>query len=135
MGAKPVDWSLVIGHLDVHSAGSSISMPSVLKRPQRWETPFGDGMTDADVDDLLRRTPVSQMDPARFPASLPVEGILRNDARLVTFQDGEMVLREGDYGSSAFLILEGRVNVVLKNLPRNVLGRSTPRKQSWLNSL
>jgi Fe-S-cluster-containing dehydrogenase component/CRP-like cAMP-binding protein len=110
-------------------------MPDLLKQPQRWESPFGDGMSDADVAELLARAPFSDMDSARFPASLPLAGILRNDTRLTTYQDGEMVLREGDHGSSAFLILEGCVDVVLKHLPRQMLGRSTPQKQSWLSTL
>jgi len=110
-------------------------MQSFLKRPQRWETPFGERMTDADVSDLLRRAPFCNMDAARFPASLPLEGILRNDTRLITYSDGEMIIREGDYGSSAYLILEGTVQVVLKNLPRQMLGRSAPQKASWLSTL
>ena len=110
-------------------------MTELLKRPQRWEVPFGDGMTDADVADLLTRAPFCNMDATRFPASLPLAGILRNDTRVTTFQDSEMILREGDYGSSAFLILSGRVTVVLKKLPRQMLGHSVPQKQSWVSTL
>jgi Fe-S-cluster-containing dehydrogenase component/CRP-like cAMP-binding protein len=110
-------------------------MTTQLKQPQRWESPFGEGMTDAFVAELLACAPFRDMDASRFPASLPLAGILQNDARLTTFQDGEVILREGDYGSSAFLILEGCVNVVLRNLPRELLGRSAPQKQSWLSTL
>jgi Fe-S-cluster-containing dehydrogenase component/CRP-like cAMP-binding protein len=110
-------------------------MPDLLKRPQRWEAPFGEGMTDAIVADLLRQAPFAAMDPGRFPPSLPLEGILRNDTRVVTYQDGEMIIREGDYGSSAFLILHGRVTVVLKNLPQRLLGRQQAPRQSWLSTL
>lgn len=110
-------------------------MPELFKRPQRWEAPFGDGMTDAIAADLRRRAPFAAMDPARFPPSLPLEGILRNDTRVIKYQDGEMIIREGDYGSSAFLILQGRVTVVLKNLPRQLLGRQPATRQSWLSTL
>lgn len=110
-------------------------MPELLKRPQRWEAPFGDSMTDAVAADLLRRAPFAAMEAARFPPSLPLEGILRNDTRVVTYHDGEMIIREGDYGSSAFLILEGRVDVVLRNLPQQLLGQKSPPQQSWLDAL
>jgi Fe-S-cluster-containing dehydrogenase component/CRP-like cAMP-binding protein len=110
-------------------------MPQLLKRPQRWEQPFGEGLTDADVADLLGRAPFCDMDRGKFPPSLPLEEILRNDTRLTTYEDGEMIIREGDFGSSAFLILTGRVNVVLKNLPRRLLGRTAPQRQSWLSTL
>jgi Fe-S-cluster-containing dehydrogenase component/CRP-like cAMP-binding protein len=66
---------------------------------------------------------------------LPLEGILHNDTRVVTYQDGEMIIREGDYGSSAFLILDGRVDVVLRNLPQQFLGRKSSPKQSWLSTI
>ena len=32
-------------------------------------------------------------------------GILRNDARLVTYEPGDIIVREGDYGSSLFFIV------------------------------
>jgi Fe-S-cluster-containing dehydrogenase component/CRP-like cAMP-binding protein len=106
-----------------------------MKRPERWETPFGESMTDADVAELLQRAPFSTMEPANFPASLSLAAILRNDARIVTYRDGEMIIREGDYGSSAFLILSGTVQVVLRNLPQQMLGRSSPQKNGWLSTL
>lgn len=107
----------------------------LVHQPQRWDSPFGDAMTDTDVAELLCLAPFRQMDPARFPASLPLAGILRNDARIITYRHDEMILREGDYGSSAFLILEGTVEVVLKNLPPHLLGRATPQQTGWLTAL
>lgn len=108
---------------------------SLVNRPQRWDAPFGESMTDADVAELLCLAPFRHMDSARFSASLPLAGILKNDARIVTCRDDEMIIREGDYGSSAFLILDGTVDVVLKNLPPALLGRSAPRQIGWLTAL
>ncbi|NOZ41105.1 MAG: cyclic nucleotide-binding domain-containing protein [Planctomycetes bacterium] len=104
-------------------------------RPQRWDVPFGDAMRDADVDELLKIEPFASMDAERFPAAIPLRGILKNDTRVSSYQDGDIVVREGDYGSSAFLILSGTVSVVLEGLDPEALGRQSPEKQSVWQSL
>ena len=71
-----------------------------------------------------------------FPPHIPLRGILRNDARIVSYQPGDIVCREGDYGSSAFLILSGAVRVVLSpSLPRAVLGRQPVHKKGFFGAL
>jgi Fe-S-cluster-containing dehydrogenase component/CRP-like cAMP-binding protein len=106
-----------------------------VKRPQRWETPFGEFMTDAAVAQLLQLAPFSQMDASRFPDAISLPQVLRNDTRLVHYEPGEVILREGDYGHSAFFIVDGSIQVLLKNLPQHLLGRAQPQAQSWLSSL
>ena len=58
-----------------------------------------------------------------------LEGILRNDCRIQRCEPGEIVVREGDYGNSAFLVLAGSVRVVVDSLSPQQLGR-TPTKSS-----
>ncbi len=106
-----------------------------VKRPQRWDVPFGDAMRDADVDELLKVEPFASVDAERFPASVPLRGILKNDTRVSRYQDGDIVVREGDYGSSAFLVLNGKVSVVLEGLDPDALGRQSPAKQGVWQSL
>lgn len=104
-------------------------------RPQRWDEPFGDAMRDDDVDALLEVEPFRSMDAGRFPSTLPLRDILRNDARILRFAPGDIIVREGDYGSSAFLILRGRVRVVLSGLNSETLGREQSRKLGWWATL
>jgi Fe-S-cluster-containing dehydrogenase component/CRP-like cAMP-binding protein len=104
-------------------------------RPQRWDEPFGAEMTVEDVDRLLDIEPFRSMDAARFPPSLPLRDLLRNDVRIQSFAAGDIVVREGDYGSSAFLILRGRVRVVLSGLSAETLGREPPHKLGWWATL
>jgi Fe-S-cluster-containing dehydrogenase component/CRP-like cAMP-binding protein len=87
-------------------------------------------MDPAGLQELLQQPLFAAMDPTAFPQRLPLAGILAHDARVVDFDDGDIILREGDYGSSAFLILSGQVGVVLKSLPARLLGRSEPRRRS-----
>src|SRR6476469_7616894 len=88
--------------------------PSILERPQRWDAAFDDAMTDADVDRLLTIPPFSGMNPEKFPKRTPLREILRHDTRIRRHRTGVIIVRQGDYGTSAFLILSGAARVVLK---------------------
>ncbi len=107
----------------------------IVDRPQRWDVPFGDAMRDEDVDQLLLVEPFRSIDPSRFPAALPMRGILKNDSRINVYQDGSIVVREGDYGNSAFLVLRGKVQVVLEGLGREVLGWQPSQKKGFVESM
>jgi Fe-S-cluster-containing dehydrogenase component/CRP-like cAMP-binding protein len=110
-------------------------MEVALQRPQRWDEPFGEPLQEAEVDRLLAIEPFRGIDPAAFPPSLSLREILRNDARVERFAAGDIIVREGDYGSSAFLILDGRVRVVLAGLGPEALGRAAPQRLGWLATL
>lgn len=110
-------------------------MEVAISRPQRWDEPFGEPMRDDEVDRLLAIDPFAAIDAASFPASLPLREILRNDARLVHYAPGDIIVREGDYGHSAFLILSGQVRVVLAGLSPEQLGRKEPELIGWLAAM
>lgn len=110
--------------------------PTILERPQRWDVAFDPEMSDAAVDRLMAIAPFSKMDEAKFPKRTPLRGILRNDARIVRFRSGEIIVRQGDYGTSAFLILRGAARIVLKpDLPRGLLGRKESEKKGLVRTL
>jgi len=79
---------------------------------------------------LIGIRPFSEFDPDAFPANLPLAGILQNDTRVRSFQKGQFVVREGDYGNSAFLVLSGEVRAILDRLPQDLLGRGSQAKPS-----
>ena len=106
-----------------------------MTRPKRWDVPFDGEMTTADVDRLLVVDPFRQVDPARFPPTQSLRDILRNDTRIRSFKEGDIVLREGDYGDSAFLVLKGVVRVALQALSPRLLGRRVPRKKGFLEAI
>ncbi len=105
-----------------------------IPRPQRWDEPFGP-MSERDVDELLRIEPFCSIDPSAFPPSLPLRDILLGDTRIVRYQPGDVIVREGDYGNSAFLILSGTVRVVLERLDPILLGRSEKPQRSWFRAI
>jgi Fe-S-cluster-containing dehydrogenase component/CRP-like cAMP-binding protein len=103
-------------------------------RPKRWDEPFG-MMTDGDIAALLRVEPFRSIDPSAFPSALPLDGILRGDTRIGRYQAGDLIVREGDYGNSAFLVLAGSVRVVLDRLDPKLLGRDQPAKRTWRQAI
>ncbi|TWU24584.1 cyclic nucleotide-binding domain-containing protein [Bythopirellula polymerisocia] len=106
-----------------------------VERPQRWDAPFGNAMGDAEVDQLLELDPFYEMDTSAFPSALPLREILKNDTRINYYPSGGIIVREGDYGNSAFLVLRGRAQVVLSGLDPELLGRQPNQKQGFLKSL
>jgi Fe-S-cluster-containing dehydrogenase component/CRP-like cAMP-binding protein len=111
-------------------------MATMMLRPQRWDQPFGAEMTDADVERLLSFPEISAIEKKKFPKRIPLEGILKNDARIVKYEADDIILREGDYGNSAFLVLRGKVRVVLApGLPSEMLGRRKIKRKTFWQAL
>src|SRR5437764_3124128 len=128
-------------------------MPSEVKevkgiaKPQRWDLPFWQErseldlgpppyeMTDAVLELILSVPPFSQMDPEKFSEAISLRGLLQNDTRIRQFKKGEIVVRQGDYGSSAFFILSGAVRVILDKLDEALIGRRLPQRKSFFGAL
>ncbi len=102
-----------------------------LQRPERWDNPFSPDLTPEDIERALGIPPLSEIDPETFPATASLRDIIRNDTRIRRFEPGDIVVREADYGNSAFVILEGTVRVILRpRLPAEMLGRKAERRRS-----
>ncbi|MEX2172337.1 MAG: cyclic nucleotide-binding domain-containing protein [Pirellulales bacterium] len=106
-----------------------------ISRPKRWDEPFGSAMTPADVARLLQIEPFCGMNPGEFLPQIPLAGLLLNDTRIVRYKAGDIIVREGDYGNSAFMILGGQVRVALESLRGELLGRTTLPRGGWLNAI
>jgi Fe-S-cluster-containing dehydrogenase component/CRP-like cAMP-binding protein len=106
-----------------------------LERPQRWDAAFDPEMTPEAVSRILQLAPFRDMDPASFPKRLALSDILLHDVRIRRFRPGEIVVREGDYGTSAFMIMSGSVRVMLGSLPASVLGRREPTRKGLFKVL
>lgn len=92
-------------------------------------------MTDADVAWLRQQTPFASLSEDAFPRSMPLSGILKNDCRLHRVAPGQVIVREGDYANSAFLVLAGRVELMTRSLPAKDLGRDAIEPVSWSGAL
>ncbi len=114
---------------------SGLAAGAGVLKPQRWDVPFGANMTDQDVNRVLGIAPFSKIDAAIFPPSASLRDILRNDSRIQRYEKGDIVVREGDYGNSAFFVLSGAVRVFVDHLPGALLGRLESQKKSFFSSL
>ena len=112
--------------------------PQVMNRPKRWDVPFWQEargtvrcapMTEALIDKMLQVRPFRLM-----KQTARLRDLLMNDCRLRLFEDREVVVRQNDYGNSAYLILSGRVTV-LKEVARSDLGRPGRNPRSLWRSL
>lgn len=104
---------------------------TVMDRPKRWDTPFDLDMRYEQVELLLQRPEFMNIDESRFPDSTSLYDILLNDCCIREYEAGDLVIREGDYGNSAFLVLSGLLKVVINpGLPSRLLGRASLRKKS-----
>ena len=113
----------------------------IVKRPQRWDTPFWselenpEPLTPDAVDRLLELPVFRGMDASRFPPNHAPRDILLNDGRVRRFKAGEIIVRQGDYGHSAFIVLSGSARVILDKLGDLVRGREDSSRKGWLGAL
>lgn len=106
-----------------------------VERPDRWDHPLSEEMQSEQVSWLLGQHPFHGMDVDRFARSTPLADILRNDTRILSLEAGDLVFREGQYGGTAYLVLDGQVRIFLSKL---LAGGSKPREKrriDWLNWL
>lgn len=115
---------------------SPASITRQAPRPKRWDDPLDPGMSEATLDRLMAMEPFASMDERSFPAGTPLRGILRADTAVREYAAGEIILRKDDYGTSAFLVLEGEVEVVLRpEIDPELLGRSAKVKKGFVARL
>ncbi|MEO5914048.1 MAG: cyclic nucleotide-binding domain-containing protein [Luteolibacter sp.] len=116
-------------------AESHTSLASITRqtaRPGRWDDPLDPEMSDATLDMLMATEPFASMDERAFPAGTPLRGILRADTAVREYAAGEIILRKDDYGTSAYLVLEGEVDVILRpQIDPQLLGRAPSVKKSF----
>ena len=87
-----------------------------IDRPVRWDHPLDPEMLTRDIGWMLDLPPFSEMTPDVFPSHSTLEDVLRHDCRILRFEPGDVIVREGDYGGSAYLVLRGSVRAFLESL-------------------
>jgi CRP-like cAMP-binding protein len=93
-------------------------------------------MTEDGVRLLMGKPPLDEIDRDKFPRTAALEDIIRNDTRLRHFRPGDLVVREDDYGNSAFIVLSGKVRVIRRpRLPAKALGRQETRRRGLWQAL
>ncbi len=87
-----------------------------IDRPVRWDHPLDPEMLQRDIRWMLDQPPFSEMNPDVFPSHSSLEDVIRHDCRILRYEPGDVIVREGDYGGSAYLVLRGSVRAFLESL-------------------
>ena len=93
---------------------ASMTEPVLIQRPQRWDAPFGPEMSEVQVQGVLQLEPFYNMDPDKFSRATSLPDIIRNDTRIQHYHNGDIIVRAGDHGDSAFIVIKGKVRVVTR---------------------
>ncbi len=106
---------------------------ATMSRPQRWDQPFDPAMNDELVDLVLASPPFNTINASTFPGTTSLRDIILNDTRVIDTNRGDIVMRHGDYGSSAYVIINGgvRVNIYPSLLPDVMIGIKQRRPKSF----
>ena len=89
-------------------------------------------MSDQDMEKILALELFQKIDPDSFPPRRSLEDIIYEHMRLVTYREGDVIIRAEDYGNSAFLIADGQADVIItRDLPEKILGRAPQQPTTW----
>lgn len=108
-----------------------LSPATAISRPRRWDNPFDPDLGARDVARILAAPVFRDLDPERFPPGLLLADIVRNDARINRYQRGDIIVREGDYGNSVFVILTGTACVLYAGRPDGNRAAPGDRRSVW----
>ena len=73
---------------------------------------FDRPMSDADVTFIQTRPPFCDLDPDAFSRSMPLGRIIADHTRLRRVMPGQILVRRGDYGNAAMLVLAGELSLL-----------------------
>jgi len=102
------------------------------------DVPFSPDFSDADFDEILEHSIFDRLE-TDFRSSKSLRKILRMHSRLVACETGDIIVREGDWGNSAFFVLSGEVAVELEApgefLSKTALGRQDSQRKNLYQAI
>ena len=108
-----------------------------VRRKTQADVAFDEAMDGATIDELVAAPAFETLD-AKYRKSAGFRKTLAAHARVVDLEAGDIVVREGDWGNSAFFILSGKIAVEIEppesGMPPEMLGRRRDRPKSLLQS-
>ena len=104
----------------------------MIEKEQWWDPE----MTSQDIKKILSLELFEKIDPTKFPPNRSLEEIIYKHTRLLDYQKGEVIIRAGDYGNSAYLIYDGEVGVILPNsVPGSIFGETVKQPTNWFKEI
>ena len=84
------------------------SLQSVVRRPQRWDEPLSNDMSQSSVKLVLESIHFRMMSADNFAPQISLNDIVRNDCKIHVFESAELMIRSGAYLNSMFVVLSGQ---------------------------
>lgn len=112
----------------------------LIEKPKKWDHAFSASMDEDKVEWLLTMAPFHTVALEKVQTSTEtnrldtLKSILRNEARLLDYERHEVVIRQGDHGSSVFVVIQGEVQVLF-NLAPELLDKRKSRRLSFFGAL
>lgn len=103
-----------------------------IKRPDRWDQPYGKVLSSEELFTVIKHEPFSLINPEHFPNNRSYEMILKNDGRMRKFKASEVITLQGDASNSCYLLLQGKVRIILLDKSKNKLSKKfNPKNKLW----
>ncbi|MGR9105440.1 MAG: 4Fe-4S dicluster domain-containing protein [Gammaproteobacteria bacterium] len=112
--------------------------PVKIPPPKRWDRPFDPDLSDEQIERILSAEPFNRIDTSRFVVPRTLHDLIKNDARLKTFKNGDIIFRQEEFdNNSVFFVLSGHVRMMIKQgLPRSLMGqRPTQRAKGFFSAI
>jgi len=100
---------------------------------EKWWDP---NMSSQEVDRILSLALFKDLDTAKFPVHSSLSANIYKHTRLLNYLEGEVIIRAGDFGNSAFLIVAGNVGAILPTtVPQGMFGTAVKQPTNWFKEI
>lgn len=108
---------------------------AIVQRPQRWDEPLAISMEELLIDMVMVSTHFKSMVASNFPASIALRDIIKNDCRIVSYRENQLMARSRAYLNSTFIILSGSATMVVSpHIDSSAWGHTEPPKPTLRGS-
>lgn len=80
-----------------------------IEKPQRWDYPYDPFIYEQDIEEIISCQLLSRVNQIHFPEKLSLKTIIKNDAAIQYFNPGEVIYKNGEYGQTAYILLQGEI--------------------------
>jgi len=85
-----------------------LAQVQLVKKPRRWDAPFGrERMRPDVVSELLSLPFFRDIDEGDFPEDLALADIVANNGRILRYNRGDIVYHRGEFNTSIYVVLSG----------------------------
>ena len=105
---------------------------TLTSRPKRWDNSFNEagGLSILEIEKILKTPLLAVLDPEQFTSQIPLLEIIKHDTRLCRYADRQIICGQGDYDTSAYIVLSGQVGILTRDLAHETHNQNTKNKKT-----